>query len=86
MKVAHEPAQHHELLGVLTTEVGAGWLHDVKELCHHRSDAAQVPGAILALQHLRDARHLHERSVAFRVHLFRRRHEDSVDALLAQEG
>src|SRR5690606_23134141 len=67
-EVAHHAAHGQELLRVLLTEQRDVGPYQVHELEHHGEHAVQVPGPVLALQHLADVpgRHAHHR-VAVRV-------------------
>ena len=80
IEIADEPPDHGDLLRVLLPEVGALRADDVEELQANRRDAAEVAGAVVALEPARDPLHVDPGLEAGRVDLLRRGREEDVGA------
>src|SRR5205085_9753161 len=80
IQVAHHAADHDHLLGVFLAEVGALGSEGVEQLGHHGGDAAEVAGAVLALQGRGDFLDVHPGLKTRRVYVFGVRSPHQVDA------
>ena len=64
MQIANHSAYDLELLVVLFAKICSVRLHDVKELRDHGGDAPKMAGADKTVQHIGEARCLHECLIA----------------------